>query len=232
MKPFTQFLLMGVVVLVMISATDALMSRPDSQHALNAWRAAYNKPALAQGASQNWLDRNANINQWNANRQPNSYLKSANSYSDQSYDQFANGHLGSRQEGFNKVNGTKKHRRGLHGGKLAGVIIGSVIGGFLILAGIISACIAWRRHSAKKRSTMYADYRSNYNVDRRDPYVDRQAPQEYYRESHRNTLNQGYANETTAADRFRDENLYRANYADRDVLVPRPTSSETVSFHN
>ncbi|EFA80187.1 hypothetical protein PPL_07009 [Heterostelium album PN500] len=229
----TTLVLVGLVTLTCVSAqlNTILNDQALLGSSYNNWATAYGRQGFVQsgGGSSIWNSRQANVYNWNRGRAAGSYIKQANGYSWDSYDDFTNGHLGSNNVGFNQVNATKKPgHRGLHGGKLAGVIIGSVVGGFIILAGIVSAILAWRRHRAKKRGTMYADYRSNYQTERRDPYLDRNAPQEYYRESHRNTLNQGYVNETTASDRFQTENL--RTYQDRDVLVPRP--GDSVSFHN
>ncbi|GAM19092.1 hypothetical protein SAMD00019534_022670 [Acytostelium subglobosum LB1] len=191
--------------------------------AYDTWARAYNKGEAIDLPRSTYAQRNTNVFGWNNGRQRNSYWKQANSYSDTSYNRFADTHLGANQRGFDQVTATSspsKYRNRLYGGRLAGVIIGSVFGGVLILLGTISSIIAWRRHVAKRRATVYGDYRSNFRTNQRNPVsnADYTAPPEFYRESHRHTLNQGYINETNAAERFHTENLYP--YNDRERLVP------------
>ncbi|GAM23262.1 hypothetical protein SAMD00019534_064370 [Acytostelium subglobosum LB1] len=156
------------------------------QLAYSSWARNYNKPSQVPDLiSSVWGQRQRNVFGHNNARLEGSYLKQANGYSDVTYDNFANTHLGSNQDGFWQVNATskpKKHRHGLHGGRLAGVIIGSVLGGLLLLGLLIALIFCCRRRRARARGGLYTEHNNvrtqpavaTYQTEvRRDPYLDR-----------------------------------------------------------
>ncbi|EGG21130.1 hypothetical protein DFA_01005 [Cavenderia fasciculata] len=237
---FHKTLAVGVVVAACATVASGVLTNQLQNSAYGLWNSAYGKGTLSSTAQSNFFARNTNIYNNNILRTGvgrTTYLKGTGAYSDTSYDDFARGHLGA----FDWAPiPTERHDSGLHGSALAGVIVAAVIGGLLALVGIISSICAWRNHQHMKRSTLYADYRSNVRVLNKDPYSDSGAPREFYRESHRAGLNSGYHNEVLASERFHTENGSTfSRFGDREHLVPRnvvgsssAVNGESLTFHN
>ncbi|KAK5580415.1 hypothetical protein RB653_000432 [Dictyostelium firmibasis] len=154
-----------------------------------------------------------------------SYKLGYNSYSTASAQAFQNGHIAGSNVGLYPLNGTNLYSNsrgnGIAGGTLAGIIVGAVLGGLLVLIGAISAFISWRRHMELKKSTLYADYRTNYKAEP-IPDIKDHVPSEYYRESHRIGLNQAYTADAVASTRYRENNnLSYVNRENHEVTIPR-----------
>ncbi|EAL64405.1 hypothetical protein DDB_G0286053 [Dictyostelium discoideum AX4] len=167
------------------------------------------------------------IQSGNLARTPGSYKLGYNSYSATNAQAFQNGHIAGSNIGLYPMNGTNLWNtkgNGIAGGTLAGIIVGSVLGGLLVLVGMISAFISWRRHMELKKSTLYADYRSNYKAEP-IPDIKDHVPSEYYRESHRIGLNQGYNVDSVTSTRYRENNnLSYVNRENHEVTIPRTAS--------
>ncbi|KAN0012312.1 hypothetical protein ACTFIU_007610 [Dictyostelium citrinum] len=168
------------------------------------------------------------IQNGNLARTPGSYRLGYNSYSATNAQAFQNGHIAGSNVGLYPLNGTNlwdpSGGNGIAGGTLAGIIVGSVLGGLLVLLGIISAFISWRRHMELKKSTLYADYRNNYKAEP-IPDIKDHVPSEYYRDSHRIGLNQAYTAEAISSTRYRDNNnLSYVNRENHEVTIPRNAS--------
>eukprot|EP01132_Coremiostelium_polycephalum_P008253 gene8253-10141_t len=233
----TNILTIGILV---IAVGYAQLTSENGRVVFDNWANAYRpvQPTtqlLAARDMSNFDQRRINVGDYNYARRSGAYKKGFNKYSDLSYSNFSNGHLGGNVAGLSVINGTDTYTRrggGISNGALAGILVGSIVGGLLILAGIIAAFFAWRHHRKRKDNTLYADYRTNYRVDREENAI-RDPPREYYREAHRASLNEGYGEDVAASERYREDHMgrypshggyYQSSGTDRANLV-RPTES-------
>ncbi|KYQ90510.1 hypothetical protein DLAC_09137 [Tieghemostelium lacteum] len=189
---------------------------------------------VASTSSFNTLNSRAVSNgQYNMQRSATGYRRGINVYSGTPYDTMAAGHLGGNYQGLQNFNGTNQYESDhkIRGGALAGIIVGSVIGGLLVIAGLISAFLAWRAHEKRRRSTLYADYRSNYRPEPKDSLKDH-VPGEYYRESHRQMITPVYSKEALASSEYRKDHqiTYRDGTKQTETVIPRPNNNN--EFYN
>ncbi|EGC30794.1 hypothetical protein DICPUDRAFT_157422 [Dictyostelium purpureum] len=221
----------SIVIGILYGATINAQTNFDNSNAALVYDSFVRNAGYPAGVQQNSaitpqfasaVDSNTLIN---SNLPANTYRVGVNQYSSLTPTQFENGHISGTQAGLQPINGTDTYEYrgdgGIAGGTLAGIIVGSVLGGLLVLAGLISAFMSWRRHMELKKSTLYADYRNNYKVEP-VPDVKDHVPGEYYRESHRITLNDGYNHEAVNSARYRENhNLSYVNRENQELNIPR-----------
>ncbi|KAF2078596.1 hypothetical protein CYY_000096 [Polysphondylium violaceum] len=228
----SKLLCAGALVLSMSGAALGQALTNEQQSAVfQNWANNYGRTFASQQdqlAYFNTLNERNNFNMdYNlARTDPQAYINGLNYYSDRTNAQFANGHLGGNVGGLSYINGTDtkyyKTGGGIAHGTLAGIIVASVLGGLLVIAGFISSFLSWRSHMDRKHSTLYADYRNAYRAEKMDAVKDH-VPGEFYRESHRIALNDGYVQENVASNRYREANhlSYIGRATDREVIIPK-----------